>query len=29
MADTQNVPVIPVQPVPSPADELDIPDFLK
>jgi cell division protein FtsZ len=29
MADTQNVPVIPVQPAPSPADELDIPDFLK
>jgi cell division protein FtsZ len=29
MADTQNVPVIPVQPAPSAADELDIPDFLK
>jgi cell division protein FtsZ len=29
MADTQNVPVIPVQPTPSAADELDIPDFLK
>ena len=29
MADTMNVPVIPVQPAPSAADELDIPDFLK
>jgi len=29
MADTQNVPLIPVQPAPTPADELDIPDFLK
>ncbi len=30
MADTQNVPMIPVQPVNTPAvDELDIPDFLK
>ncbi|NUP48229.1 MAG: cell division protein FtsZ, partial [Catenulispora sp.] len=29
MADTQTVTVIPPQPAPLPADELDIPDFLK